>query len=204
MRNKKIKKRIRKKRTYSIYLFRHGQTYFNRNKKFTGWKESKLTPKGIKEAKIIGKKLKNKRIDVAYQTRLSRSKDTLRYVLKYHPECKKVITDDRMIERSYGKLQGHTHKSFIEKHGKKLFDIYHRSYSTPPPGGESIKTVEKRVLSFMKDLIKYIKKNKVNVAISAHGNSMRPFRRYFERFSLKKMMKLEMPYDKYFEYKIKV
>lgn len=198
-----MKKKKKGAKTYSIYLFRHGQTYYNKNHIFTGWKESRLTPKGIKQAKTIARKLKNKRIDVAFQTRLSRSKDTLKHVLKFHPECKKVITDDRMIERSYGKLQRQHHKVFIKKHGKKLFDTYHRSYNIPPPGGESIKMVEKRVGSFIKDLKKFIKKNKVNVAISAHGNSMRPFIRHFEKFSIKKMMKLEMPYDKYFEYKIK-
>ena len=48
-------------------------------------------------ADSIAKKLKNKKFQVAYKTRLSRSKDTLKPVLKYHPECKKIITDDRMI-----------------------------------------------------------------------------------------------------------
>ena len=184
-----------------IYLFRHGQTYFNETKRFTGWKDSKLTKKGINSARIISKKLKNKKFQVAYQTRLSRSKDTLKEVLKYHPECKKIITDDRMIERSYGNLQGKYHKTIIDEYGKKRFDVWHRSYNTSPPKGESIKMVEKRVDSFIKDLIKYMKKNKVNVAIAAHGNSMRPFRRYLEKFSVKKMMELENPYDKYFEYK---
>ncbi len=185
-----------------IYLFRHGQTYFNKNKIFTGWKDSKLTPKGVRDARKIAEKLKGKRIDVAFQTHLSRSKDTLKIVLKYHPECKKIITDDRMIERSYGYLQGMTHKYFIKNYGRTLYDIYHRSYNVPPPGGESIKMVEKRVLSFIKDLLKMMKNEKVNVAISAHGNSMRPFRRYFEGFSVEKMMKLENPWDDYFDYTV--
>lgn len=187
-----------------IYLFRHGQTYFNRDKRFTGWKDSKLTPLGVRQAKKIAEKLKNKRIDVAYQTSLSRSKDTLKYVLKYHPECKEIITDDRMIERSYGKLQGMSHNKYIEKFGRKKFDIIHRSYDVPPPGGESIKMVEKRVKSFIKDLLNKIKKEKVNVAISAHGNSMRPFRRYFEKLTIKEMMKLENPWDDYFDYVVKI
>jgi len=216
-----------------IYLFRHGQTYFNRDKIFTGWKDSKLTPLGKKQAKIIAKKLKNKKIDVAYQTRLSRSKDTLKPVLKYHPECKKVITDDRMIERNYGKLQGKSHKEFVKEEGtdtyktllqwhkidhlegrekrefiKKVGEaelkIIRRSYKVRPPGGESVKDVEKRVKPFIKDLLKKMKKEKINVAISAHGNSMRPFRRYFEKFSIKKMMELENPWDNYFDYTIEV
>ena len=70
----------------------------------------------------------------------------------------------------------------------------------PPPGGESVAIVEKRVRSFIKDLLKMMKQKKVNVAISAHGNSMRPFRRYFEKLSIKQMMKLENPWDDYFEY----
>ncbi len=187
-----------------IYLFRHGKTYFNRDKRFTGWKDSKLSPEGIKNAKTLAEKMKKLKFQVAFQSRLSRSKDTLKYVLKYHPECKKVITDDRIIERSYGKLQGKYHKSIIEKYGQKQFDIWHRSYDVPPPGGESIKMVEKRVLSFIKDLIKMMKKEKVNVAISAHGNSMRPFRRYFEKLSIEEMMKLENPYDDYFDYVVDV
>lgn len=187
-----------------IYLFRHGESTYNKKKMFTGWKDVKLTKTGIKNAKIVAKKLKNKKIDVAIHTRLKRSRDTLKEVLKYHPECKKIIVDDRMIERSYGMLQGRTHKEIIEKYGKKQFDIWHRSYDIPPPGGESIKMVEKRVNSFIKDLLKKMKKEKINVAISAHGNSMRPFRRYFEKLSIKEMMKLENPWDDYFEYVVEV
>ncbi|MBW2985230.1 2,3-bisphosphoglycerate-dependent phosphoglycerate mutase [Candidatus Woesearchaeota archaeon] len=191
-----------KKGVYRIYLFRHGQTYFNRDHKFTGWKDSKLTNKGIKDAKQIAQKLKNKRIDLSYRTRLSRSKDTLKEVLKFHPECKEIIEDDRMIERSYGNLQGLNHTTIIKKFGKERFDIWHRSYNTPPPKGESVKVVEKRVNAFIKDLVKKIKKEKINIAISAHGNSMRPFRKYFEKLSINQMMKLENPWDNYFEYKI--
>jgi 2,3-bisphosphoglycerate-dependent phosphoglycerate mutase len=216
-----------------IYLFRHGQTYFNRDKRFTGWKDSKLTPRGIKDAKKVALKLKNKKFQVAYQTRLSRSKDTLKYVLKHHPECKEIITDDRMIERSYGKLQGQSHEGFVERVGDKAYDemiegdviddfdpktrekvedligeaelkIIRRSYNVPPPGGESVKMVEKRVKAFIKDLLKKMRKEKVNVAISAHGNSMRPFRRYFEKMTITEMMKLENPYDDYFHYTIEV
>ena len=108
-----------------------------------------------------------------------------------------------MIERGYGKLQGYKHKTIIEKYGEKKYKLWHRSYNVPPPKGESIKMVEKRVKNFIRYLLKFMKKNKVNVAISAHGNSMRPFRRCFEGFSIKRMMALEMPYDDYFEYSVK-
>jgi 2,3-bisphosphoglycerate-dependent phosphoglycerate mutase len=192
------------KRAHRIYLFRHGQTFYNKAHIFTGWKDSKLTSLGIKQARVIAKKLKNKKIDAAYTSDLSRCRKTLKEVLKYHKECKKTIVDKRLRERSYGKLQGMSHKKFIEKNGTEKFNIYHRSYDVAPPGGESMKMVEKRVLAFIRDLLEFVRKNKVDVAISASGNSMRPFRRYFEKASINEMMKWEMPWDDYFEYSVRV
>ena len=137
-----------------IYLFRHGETYFNlggngNKKRFTGWKDAKLSPKGIKSARKLAKKMKNLKFDVAFQTRLKRSKNTLKEALKYHPECSKVIIDNRMIERSYGSMEGLMHKTAIKKYGFEKFEKWHRSYNTAPPKGESIKQVEKRVKSFI-------------------------------------------------------
>jgi len=188
-----------------IYLFRHGQTYYNRAKVFTGWKDSLLTPQGFKDAAIVGRKLKNKKFCIAIRSDLTRSTQTLKQVLKYHKGQKiRVIVDPRIRERHYGKLCGLKHKTIIAKYGQKQFDIWHRSYDVPPPGGESVKMVEKRVNAFLKDLFKLAKKEKCNIAISAHGNSMRPMRRYFEHLSIQQMMKLENPWDDYFDYTIKV
>jgi 2,3-bisphosphoglycerate-dependent phosphoglycerate mutase len=188
----------------TIYLFRHAQTYYNKEHIFTGWKDSKLTPFGKVQAKVVARKLAEKEIDIAICTSLSRSRDTLFAVLKKHPECRAVFVDDRMIERSYGKLQGMSHTKYERDHSATELHSIRRKYDYPPPGGESVKMVEARVLPFIRDLIKYMKKNRVNVAISAHGNSMRPFRRYFEKLTIKQMMALENPWDDYFEYRIKV
>ena len=185
-----------------IYIFRHGETNFNRSKRFTGWVNSRLTPNGIEQANLISEILKEKTFQIAFKTSLSRSSNSLKIVLKHHPECKKVIVDDRMIERSYGDLERKYHKTVIKKYGKRQFDLWHRSYDAPPPGGESIKMVEKRVLSFINDLLALIEKEKINVAISAHNNSMRPFRKYFENLTLKQMMALENPYNTYFDYTV--
>jgi len=215
-----------------IYLFRHGQTTYNRDGRFTGSKDSKLTKKGKQHAKTIAKKLKNKKFQVAIRTHLSRSKDTLAPVLKDHPECIFIIEDDRMIERSYGELQGTTHKQFIKKVGEQSYDLrvhgdaienlepklrkkaeerlgkeeyeaIHRGFRVAAPKGESFADVERRVRPFIKDLKKFMKKNKVNVAISAHGNSIRLFRKIIEKATIKETVSWFIPYDKVFEYNVK-
>lgn len=186
-----------------IYIFRHGQTTYNRAKKFTGFHDPPLTLLGLKQAKLLAKKLKNKKFQIAFFTRLTRSKQTLKEVLKYHPECKKIIIDNRIIERNYGILNGKTHDYYIKTYGLRTYNKVHRDFHTSPPRGESFSDVEKRVRSFIKDLKKLMKKNKCNIAISAHGNSIRLFRKIMEKASIKETCSWFIPYDKFYEYAIK-
>jgi 2,3-bisphosphoglycerate-dependent phosphoglycerate mutase len=187
---------------FKIYLFRHGQTRFNRDGMFTGWTDSRITKKGREDAKIVAERLKKRRFQVAIHTRLTRSKETLDIVMKGHPECVLVLEDDRMIERNYGRLSRFLHWGIVKKFGAKKYDEWHRSWTVRPPKGESFADVEVRVRSFIKDLKKFIKKNKVNVAISAHGNSIRLFRKIIEGASQKEAISWFIPYDGVFEYKV--
>ena len=218
---------------YKIYIFRHGQTDFNRDGRFTGWLDSTLTELGFEQARKIATQLKDKKFSIAFHTSLTRSKQTLTEVLKYHPECAKILEDDRMIERNYGELNGTTHQSFIEKMGKKLYklevegdlihdltpegkreaeqflgeqgyNLIHRGFHIPPPGGESFAMVEERVKSFIDDLLILMKKERVNVAISAHGNSIRLFRKIMENASPQEAVAWQIPFDSFYEYEIGV
>lgn len=185
-----------------IYVFRHGQTYDNKYRRFSGFRDSKLTPQGKKQAKILGKKLAHKKIAIGYASHLSRMKDTLREVLKKNPGSKLII-DDRIIERSYGTLQGKS-KAKMEQEDPVRYAIVHRGYDQKmPKGEENIKQIEKRVFSFCRDLEKIIKKNKINVAVVCGNNSMRALRRYFEKLAVKEMMAQENSYDNYVEYNVK-
>ena len=49
-----------------------------------------------------------------------------------------------------------------------------------------------------------MKKEHLNVVISAHGNSIRLFRKIMEKASIKKTSSWAIPYDSYYEYAISV
>lgn len=187
-----------------IYLFRHGQTTYNERGVFTGWVDARLTKKGRDDARILAERLKKKKFKIAFHTRLTRTTETLDFVLKYHPECKEFIEDDRMIERNYGKLNRILHWRIVKRFGAKKYDKWHRGWNTRPPGGESFADVEKRVREFIRYLKKFMKKRKVNVAISAHGNSIRLFRKIMEKESREEAVSWAIPYDNYFDYTIDV
>jgi len=174
-----------------LYVFRHGESYDNKNHVFSGWRDSDLTPKGIKQAQVLAEKLKSEHLDIAYTSKLIRAKKTLDIILKTHPDTK-IIIDQRITERDYGDIAG-LNKDNLYQFNTKLATAFRRSYDFPPPNGESLKDVEIRVIDFIKDLIPKMKQENINVAISCHGNSMRVIRRYFEKLSIKQMLLLENP-----------
>lgn len=181
-----------------LYVLTHCESCYNRRGIFTGRIDSKLTAAGHKHAERLAGELKNKAIDIAFISPLSRTKETLVHIRKYHPQMK-VVVDKRLIERDYGDLSRKSKVKYKTEH-PDLFPIYHRSYDVPPPGGESMREVEKRVLAFIKDVVSLIKKEGVNVLIVAHGNSIRPIRKYFERLSSDQMMALENLRHRVFTY----
>jgi len=193
---------MKQKMKQKIFLLLHCESCYNRDGIFTGRVDSLLTKKGHEHAIELSKQLKNDEITIAYRSSLTRAKQTLDHLLTYHPDTQ-VIIDDRIIERDYGELAS-LKKAKYKKDHPTLFPIYHRSYDIAPPGGESIQQVEKRVAFFIDDLLFQMKKNKGNVLIVGHANSMRPFRRFFENLSVEQMMELENQRDKIFTYEIDV
>lgn len=183
-----------------IYLFRHGESEDNRAHIFSGWRDSPLSEKGKIDAQELALKLKEKDFSLIYSPDLSRNLETAKQVLSFHRQAQLII-DNRLRERCYGELQGKKHLELM-KSDPVLYERYHRSYETPPPGGESIAMVEERVKPFWEDLLGRIRKEKVNVAICAGNNAMRVLRRFLENLTVEQMMKIENPYDNYFEYEV--
>lgn len=183
-----------------VIIIRHGQTTDNKEQIFSGKRDVDLTEEGIEEAKKIAEELKNEKITKSYQSSQLRSKHTLELILdSYHPNIE-VFTDDRIRERDYGDLTGKHHAEIEEKEPEN-YKLWHRSYDVPPPAGESIKDVEKRVMEFLNEVIPSLKPNDV-VLISAHGNSIRPMRKYFEHLSNEEMSSFEHTPGKIYTYQV--
>jgi 2,3-bisphosphoglycerate-dependent phosphoglycerate mutase len=185
-----------------LFVFRHAETTDNSRGIFSGWRDPELTLKGLSQAQEIAEQLGRDKIDYAFTSHLKRARKTLEIVLETHPTVP-VFTDDRLIERCYGLLQGKSKKK-VAKERPEWFAKVHRGYDFPPPEGESLKMVENRTLPFLMQLEKWLRQNPSNVAISCHGNSLRPIRRVFEHLSLKQMLQIENPQDRAMAYALHV
>src|SRR5882757_945839 len=124
---------------YKLVLIRHGESQWNKENRFTGWKDIDLSEKGVEEAHAAGKLLKAEgfEFDEAFTSLLKRAIKTLWIVLDemdtvWLPETKSW----RLNERHYGGLQGLNKAETAAKYGDEQVLIWRRSYDVPPPALE--------------------------------------------------------------------
>lgn len=206
---------------YTLVVVRHGESLWNQQNRFTGWKDVDLAEKGILEAQKAGKILKEKgyHFNFAYTSRLTRAIKTLNYILdemKLH--WIPVTKEWRLNERHYGDLQGLNKTETAEKHGEEQVKIWRRSYDTPPPqmsrnnpdhpthdpryqdvnpeelpSGESLKDTVGRFLPLWSQKITPDLKSGKKILIAAHGNSLRALIMHLEGLSQAEIMEVNVP-----------
>ncbi|MBC7743288.1 MAG: 2,3-diphosphoglycerate-dependent phosphoglycerate mutase [Bdellovibrionaceae bacterium] len=206
---------------YTLVVVRHGESTWNKENRFTGWKDVDLSEKGISEAQKAGKALVQQKLtfDFAYTSRLTRAIRTLNYILdEMKLQWVPVTKEWRLNERHYGGLQGLNKAETAEKHGEQQVKIWRRSFDTPPPpmetshpdhpshdvryndveakdlpNGESLKDTIARFLPLWEQKIaKDILAGK-KILIAAHGNSLRALIKLLEGQSAEEIMAVNVP-----------
>lgn len=207
-----------------LVLIRHGESQWNLENRFTGWKDVDLSLKGVEEAHAAGKELKEKgfSFDVAYTSYLKRANKTLNIVLEEMDELYiPVYKSWRLNERHYGALTGLNKAETAKKYGDEQVHIWRRSFDIAPPlvdetseyypkkekryadlaendipKGESLKDTIARVLPYWdSDISKSLKAGK-NVIVAAHGNSLRALIKYLLNISDEDILNLNLPTGK--------
>lgn len=177
-----------------LILLRHGQSQWNLENRFTGWVDVPLSPKGEKEARSAGQKLKTYKIDKAYTSALKRAQETLRLALEEAGKTSIPIEKNQALnERRYGDLQGLNKTETAKKFGEEQVRLWRRSYDVAPPGGESLKDTAARTLPYFERKILPDLKTGKNILIAAHGNSLRSITMYLEKLSKEEVLALEIP-----------
>ncbi|MBH10785.1 MAG: 2,3-diphosphoglycerate-dependent phosphoglycerate mutase [Candidatus Marinimicrobia bacterium] len=204
-----------------LVLLRHGESKWNLENRFTGWTDIGLTEKGIEEAKLAGKLLKqeNFTFDLVYTSVLKRAIQTMKICLEeMKVENISIKYKWRLNERHYGALQGLNKNETARKYGSNQVFIWRRSYDTPPPAlkledkrhprfdnkyesldsslipsTESLKDTYNRFIPLWKKTISKNIKSKKKVLIVAHGNSLRALVKNIENISDNEIVNLNIP-----------
>src|SRR3989338_3353197 len=88
-----------------LILVRHGETHENVAGIMLGHGHVKLTDLGLEQAKKVGLRLKNEKIDTAYVSDLERTCATAAEILHFHPKIPVVYTKE-LRERNFGVYEG--------------------------------------------------------------------------------------------------
>lgn len=194
-----------------LVLVRHGESVWNREKRFSGWSDVDLSENGHQEAHNAGKLLKEGgyTFDIVFTSVLKRAIRTMWIImdemdLMWLP----VIRDWHLNERHYGALQGLSKPETAQKHGSDQVWKWRRGYDIRPPpleesderhpcqdpkykdvsdddipSTESLQDVVARVLPYWNnEIVPQIKLGK-RVLIVGHGNSLRGLVKFLDNIN---------------------
>ena len=175
-----------------LVLIRHGESIYNEKNLFTGWEDVELTQKGIGQAHAAANLIQDIDFTHAFTSKLKRARNTLDIILKDLNQYM-VVTENRALnERDYGSLVGKNKLHAAEKYGKEQVQLWRRSYSNPPPYGESLEMTAKRSIPYYQTKIEPLLKGDNKVIVSAHGNSIRSIIMYLHNLDSKQILKTEI------------
>ena len=196
----------------NLILVRHGQSLWNREKRFTGFVDIELTEDGKSEAEHAGRLIKelNIEFDAYFTSVLKRAINSLNIILEIlNKPNVKINKAWELNERHYGELTGLNKDDTVIKYGNKQVQIWRRSFDTrPPPMGkqhpyrnkinsnilsESLEDTIKRVIPYYEKKINPLISAKKNVLIVFHGNSCRALLMKILNISKEKIVEFEIP-----------
>lgn len=153
-----------------LFLIRHGETPWTKEKRFQGRTDTELTPRGKKQAAALGRRLKDSGIDILYASPLKRAAESARIISK--SLRRKIVSDKRLCELSFGEWEGKSPAQLlVEK--KSRYREWCRGRLVSPKGGESLKAFRGRVGSFYREIVR--RHPGKRIAIVTHGGPVKIF-----------------------------
>ena len=204
-----------------IVLLRHGESAWNKENRFTGWKDVDLTEKGIEEARAAGRLLirEGYDFDFTFTSVLKRALRTLNLALEEMDRLWLPVEKDwHLNERHYGALTGLNKAETAQKFGEEQVMKWRRSYDIPPPAfdpgdqanpsrdrryaglargeaplTESLKETVARVVPYWQSRIAPRVAAGERLLVAAHGNSLRALIKYLDGLSDAAIIDVNVP-----------
>ncbi|SFE63518.1 2,3-diphosphoglycerate-dependent phosphoglycerate mutase [Nitrosomonas sp. Nm166] len=202
-----------------LVLLRHGQSIWNRDKKFTGWSDVALSPKGEKEAEQAAYLLKQAgfTFDLCFSSPLQRARTTSQIVLSVMQLSIPIHESWRLNERHYGALEGMGRWEAVKKFGIwPILGCQIKFDAAPPyisaqnlrfpgnqsnyanidkdelPLGESMQQTLSRLKPYWQETIEPEIRQRKRVLIVSHKNTLRTLMMLLDHLTPEQVMKLTL------------
>ena len=154
-----------------FYLFRHGETEYNR----LGLRQGQGIDAGLNEtgrlqAQKLAVYLEEREIEVIYTSPLRRARQTAEIAAVRL--CIAVISDERLLEGNFGAAEGLS-KEEVKRRWPEIIDNWYKpglAMAQGFPGGESKAAIQRRMQQALADLLE---KPESVIGISSHSAALR-------------------------------
>jgi broad specificity phosphatase PhoE len=146
-----------------VYLVRHGETTWNRERRFQGHQDVPLSPAGLIQAERLAQSLKTEVFDAVYSSDLQRAARTAELIARQHDLP--VVTLKDLRERSMGEWEGLTQEEVAAR-----FPDWRQRIAEGRHGAESFAELQERMMDQLEDLVRLHRGGRI-LAVS-HGGSI--------------------------------
>lgn len=166
-----------------IYIVRHGETLWNRDKRLQGSTDIELSDYGRELAIKTGEALIDTHFDRIYSSPLKRAYETASLIRSNRSID--IITDDRIRELSFGHFEGHNFSRLIADDDLTFKYFFKQPHLyKPAEDGETLEHLVERAGSFMQEVIEPLSDTCERVMIVAHGALNKGIMTYIKKHSL--------------------
>lgn len=158
---------------HTIYLARHGETDWNRDRRWQGHTDVALNEAGRKQARELAEALREVGLTHAHASDLARARETGQ-ILAEALGLAAVSTDAGLRERAFGVFEGLTEDECIERYPEQ-WAAYRSDLRRPPPGGEEYEAVAERMREALTRLVTDTKDASSARIVVSHGGAIRSF-----------------------------
>ena len=166
-----------------IYLTRHGETVWNTKKLMQGWKDSPLTDRGIKQARLLSERLSEISLDAIYSSTSNRAVHTAE-IIKGEKSLE-VIKCDNLRELSFGSWEGKTFEVNEKDSPEEWLSFWETPHLFSNDTVESFVKVQERMVKTIESIVN--QHSDGNLLIVTHSIALKLLMDYFEKNSLENL-----------------
>lgn len=148
-----------------ITIIRHGETEWNVSMRLQGSGNSALTARGIQQAELTAKALKNHKFKALISSDQQRALQTAEIINRFHGLP--IIREPGIRERNFGIMEGLTREEILEKYPEVHAGYMKRRETYQIPEGESLVQFFQRVKNVLQGIVDTYREKQILVV--THG-----------------------------------
>jgi len=163
-------------------MTRHGETEWNRQRRFQGSKNSELTEKGILAAELLASRVEEINLDGIVSSPLKRAYQTAE-IVRGNKKID-ILKHEGFKEINLGDFEGMRWDEIENMYGDILYGITEDPFNNRYPNGENLMEFYSRVENALKEMIDKFRDK--SILIVAHGGTIKCIESYIRKFKLNK------------------